>query len=83
MEELVYAGTKLSHSIAASHQISTKKQRPPQPPKTAGPALPPPPVRALRPLPQRQGPDPPPSDVAFKASCIFLSWTQRQKTPST
>ncbi len=28
-----------------------------------GPALPPPPVRALRPLPQRQGPNPPPSDV--------------------
>ncbi len=28
--------------------------------KTAGPALPPP-VRALRPLPQRQGPNPPPS----------------------
>ncbi len=40
MEELVYAGSKLSHSIAASPQISTKKWRPPQPPNTAGPALP-------------------------------------------
>ncbi len=59
MEELVYAGNKLS----ASPQISTKKRRPPQPPKTAGSALPPPPVRALRPLPQRQGPNPPPSAV--------------------
>ncbi len=59
MEELVYAGTKLS----ASPQISTKKQRAPQPPKTAGSALPPPPVRALRPLPQRKGPNPPPSAV--------------------
>ncbi len=59
MEELVYAGTKLS----ASPQISTKKWRAPQPPKTAGSALPPPPVRALRPLPQRQGPNPPPSAV--------------------
>ncbi len=39
-----------------------KKRRAPQPPKTAGPALPPP-VRALRPLPQRQGPNPPPSAV--------------------
>ncbi len=58
MEELVYAGTKLS----ASPQISTKKRRAPQPPKTAGPALPPP-VRALRPLPQCQGPNPPPSAV--------------------
>ncbi len=58
MEELVYAGTKLS----ASPQISTKKRRAPQPPKTAGPALPPP-VRALRPLPQWQGPNPPPSAV--------------------
>ncbi len=46
MEELVYAGTKLS----ASPQISTKKRRAPQPPKTAGSALPPPPVRALQPL---------------------------------
>ncbi len=54
----MYAGTK--HS--ASPQISTKKRRAPQPPKTAGPALPPP-VRALRPLPQRQGPNPPPSAV--------------------
>ncbi len=59
MEELVYAGTKLS----ASPQISTKKQRAPQPLKTAGSALPPPPVRALRPLPQRKGPNPPPSAV--------------------
>ncbi len=59
MEELVYAGTKLS----ASPQTSTKKRRAPQPPKTAGSALPPPPVRALRPLPQRQGPNPPPSAV--------------------
>ncbi len=59
MEELVYAGTKLS----ASPQISTKKRRAPQPPKTAGSALSPPPVRALRPLPQRQGPNPPPSAV--------------------
>ncbi len=32
---------------------------PPQPPKTAGQALLPPPVRAFRPLPQRQGPNPP------------------------
>ncbi len=59
MEELVYAGTKLS----ASPQISTKKRRAPQPLKTAGSALPPPPVRALRPLPQRKGPNPPPSAV--------------------
>ncbi len=59
IEELVYTGTKLS----ASPQISTKKRRAPQPPKTAGSALPPPPVRALRPLPQRQGPNPPPSAV--------------------
>ncbi len=62
MEELVYAGTNLSYSIAASPQISTKKRQAPQPPKTAGPALPPPPVRALQ-LPQRQGPNPPPSAV--------------------
>ncbi len=33
--------------------------KPPQPPKTAGQALPLPPVRALRSLPQRQGPNPP------------------------
>ncbi len=46
MEELVYAGTKLS----ASPQISTKKRRAPQTPKTAG--------SALQPLPQRQGPKP-------------------------
>ncbi len=33
MEELVYAGTKLSHFFAASAQISKKKNgRPPQPP---------------------------------------------------
>ncbi|CAM4728520.1 unnamed protein product [Leuciscus chuanchicus] len=62
MEELVHAGTRLSHSFAASPQISTKKRRAPQPPKPAGPAHPPPAsVRALRPLPQRQGPHPPPS----------------------
>ncbi len=59
IEEMVYAGTKLS----ATPQISTKKQRDPEPPKTAGSALPPPPVRALRPLPQRKGPNPPPSAV--------------------
>ncbi len=40
-----------------------KKRRAPQPPKTAGPALPLPPVRALQPLPQRQGAKPPPSAV--------------------
>ena len=59
MEKLVFAGTKLS----ASPQISTKKRQAPKPPKPAGPARPPPPppVRALRPLPQRQGPHPPPS----------------------
>ncbi|CAM4587801.1 unnamed protein product [Leuciscus chuanchicus] len=62
MEELVHAGTRLSHSFAASPQISTKKRRAPLPPKPAGPAHPPPAsVRALRPLPQRQGPHPPPS----------------------
>uniref|UniRef100_A0A8C1XMT9 SGNH hydrolase-type esterase domain-containing protein n=1 Tax=Cyprinus carpio TaxID=7962 RepID=A0A8C1XMT9_CYPCA len=55
MEELVYAGAKLSHSFAASPQISTKKRRAPQPPKPVGPA----PVGTLRPLPQRQGPNPP------------------------
>ncbi|XDV16393.1 hypothetical protein PO909_016130 [Leuciscus waleckii] len=61
-EELMYAGTKLSHSFAASPQISTKKRQAPLPPKPAGPAPPPPAsVRALRPLPQRQGPHPPPS----------------------
>ncbi len=58
MEELVYAGTKLS----ASPQISTKKRRAPQTPKTAGSALRLL-LRALRPLPQRQGPNPPPSAV--------------------
>ncbi|XP_073667809.1 uncharacterized protein [Paramisgurnus dabryanus] len=40
MEKLVFAGTKLSHSIAASPQISTKKRRAPQPPKPSGPAQP-------------------------------------------
>ncbi len=59
----LYTGIKLSHSSAASPQIPTKKRQGPQPPKPVGPALPPPPVRALRPLPQRQGPNPPPSDV--------------------
>ncbi|KAL1279937.1 hypothetical protein QQF64_014537 [Cirrhinus molitorella] len=63
MEELIYAGTRLSHFFAASPQISTKKRRAPQPPKPVGPARPSPPVRALRPLPQRQGPNPPPSAV--------------------
>ncbi|KAL0196741.1 hypothetical protein M9458_005281, partial [Cirrhinus mrigala] len=63
MEELVYAGTRLSHTFAASPQISTKKRRAPQPPKPVGPAHPPPSSRALRPLPQRQGPNPPPSAV--------------------
>ncbi|KAL0194692.1 hypothetical protein M9458_008264, partial [Cirrhinus mrigala] len=63
MEELVYAGTRLSHSFAASPLILTKKRRAPQPPKPVGPAHPPPPSRALRPLPQRQGPNPPPSAV--------------------
>ncbi|KAL0148411.1 hypothetical protein M9458_056311 [Cirrhinus mrigala] len=63
MEELVYAGTRLSHSFAASPQISTKKRRAPQPPKPVGPAHPPPSSRALQPLPQRQSPNPPPSAV--------------------
>ncbi|KAL0147979.1 hypothetical protein M9458_056706 [Cirrhinus mrigala] len=63
MEELVYAGTRLSHSFPASPQISTKKRWAPQPPKPVGPACPPPPSRALRLLPQRQGPNPPPSAV--------------------
>ncbi|KAI2645507.1 RNA-directed DNA polymerase from mobile element jockey [Labeo rohita] len=63
MEEIVYAGTRLSHSFAASPQISTKKRRAPQPPKPVGPARPPPPSRALRPLSQRQCPNPPPSAV--------------------
>ncbi len=39
--------------------INKKNGRPPQPLKTAGQALPPPHVRALRPLPQCQGPNPP------------------------
>ncbi|CAM4574373.1 unnamed protein product [Leuciscus chuanchicus] len=62
MEELVHAGTRLSHSFAASPQIPTKKRQAPQTPKPARRARPPPPVRALRPLrPKRQGPHPPPS----------------------
>ncbi|XDV11987.1 hypothetical protein PO909_000760 [Leuciscus waleckii] len=62
MEELVYAGTRLSHSFAASPQIPTKKRQAPQTPKPARRACPPPPVRALRPLrPKRQGLHPPPS----------------------
>ncbi len=35
-----------------------KKRRAPQPPKTAGSALPPPPVRALRPAATMPGPKP-------------------------
>ncbi|XP_067272676.1 major histocompatibility complex class I-related gene protein-like [Pseudorasbora parva] len=42
MEELIFVGTRLSHSIAASPQKSTKKRRAPQPPKPVGPAPPPP-----------------------------------------
>ncbi|XP_016400027.1 leiomodin-2-like [Sinocyclocheilus rhinocerous] len=62
MEELVHAGTKLSHSIAAGPKISTKKRRAPQPPQPLGPACTPPPlVITLQPLPQHQGPHPPPS----------------------
>ncbi|KAG1973105.1 hypothetical protein F2P79_000690 [Pimephales promelas] len=62
MEQLVSAGTKLSHSFAASPQIPTKKRQAPKPPKLSGPARPPPPKpRVLRPLPQRQGSQPPPS----------------------
>ncbi|KAL0198137.1 hypothetical protein M9458_006677, partial [Cirrhinus mrigala] len=63
MKGLVYAGTRLSHSFAASPQISTKKRRAPQPSKPVGPARPPPPSRALRPLTQGQGPNPLPSAV--------------------
>ncbi|XP_073792157.1 uncharacterized protein [Danio rerio] len=48
MEELVYAGTKLSHSIAASPQLPTKKRPAPQPPMSQ-------PGRALR--SHRQGPN--------------------------
>ena len=60
MEKLVYAGTQ----FAGSPQISTRKTS--LPPKSMGAArpLPPPPLpppRALRPLPQRQGPQLPPS----------------------
>ncbi len=79
MEELVYAGIKLS----ANPQISTKKRRAPQPPKTAGSALPPPPVRALRPLPQRQGPNPPPSalsDMCQVPAIIAATFTNIYKT---
>ncbi|CAM4661246.1 unnamed protein product [Leuciscus chuanchicus] len=73
MEELVHAGTRLSHSFAASPQISTKKRRAPLPPKPAGPAHPPPAsVRALRPLPQRQGPHPPPSAREFQKRVLQL-----------
>ncbi|CAM4341551.1 unnamed protein product [Leuciscus chuanchicus] len=73
MEELVYAGTKLSHSFAASPQISIKKRQAPQPPKPAGPARPPhPPVRALQPLPQRQGPHPTPS-ARVSTTVVFRS----------
>ncbi|XDV41134.1 hypothetical protein PO909_010052 [Leuciscus waleckii] len=63
MEELVHAGTRLSHSFAASPQIPTKKRQAPQTPRPARRARPPPPpVRALQPLrPKRQGPHPPPS----------------------
>ncbi len=43
MEEL-----SLQALFVASPQISTKKRRAAQPPKTADPALPPPPVRAIR-----------------------------------
>ncbi len=40
MEELVYAGTKLSHSFAASPQISTKKRRAPPTTKDCRPSSP-------------------------------------------
>lgn len=63
MEELVYAGTKLSHSIAASPQLSTRKRQAPQPPKPVGPVPPPRPMRALRSQTQRQDTHPPPSTV--------------------
>jgi len=36
MEQLVYAGTKLSHSFAASPQIPTKKRQAPQTTKACG-----------------------------------------------
>ncbi|XP_039518263.1 formin-like protein 10 [Pimephales promelas] len=58
MEKRVYAGTKLSHSFAASPQ---QAPQPPKPAGTARPPPPPPPDRALRPLPRRQGSHPPPS----------------------
>ena len=54
MVELVYAWTKLSHSFAASPQMSTRKQQGPKTSKPGGPA----PVRALRPLQQQQAPNP-------------------------
>ncbi|XP_077087595.1 uncharacterized protein LOC143739179 [Siphateles boraxobius] len=76
MEQLVHAGTRLSHSFAASPQIPTKKRQAPQPPKPTGPARPPPPpVRALRPLPQRQGPHPPPAareQAGTQCACMFF-----------
>ncbi len=53
MEEL-----SLQALFVASPQISTKKRWAAQPSKTADPALPPPPVRAIR---QRQSPNLPPS----------------------
>ncbi|CAM4574309.1 unnamed protein product [Leuciscus chuanchicus] len=86
MEELVHAGTRLSHSFAASPQISTKKRQAPLPPKPAGPAHPPPAsVRALRPLPQRQGPHPPPSarDSEDDISCSKIMRSYKQMRPAT
>ncbi len=68
--KMVYAGTKLSHSFTASPQISTKKQQASQPTKTAGPALPPPPVRALWPLPK-------PSSVICVGSLLY--WQQHSQ----
>ncbi|CAM4568557.1 unnamed protein product [Leuciscus chuanchicus] len=41
MEELVHAGTRLSHSFAASPQIPTKKRQAPQTPRPARRARPP------------------------------------------
>ncbi len=52
----------LGPNFLQAPRYQQKKRRAPQPQKTAGPALPPP-VRALRPLPQRQAPNPPPSAV--------------------
>ncbi len=52
-----------------------KKRRSPQPPKPVDPAHPPPPVRALQPLPQRQGPNPPPSGVGEpKSTDSYSQW---------